>query len=310
MKSAGRFIAFAWFVLAYNMGVILFGAWVRITGSGAGCGQHWPTCHGDVVPRPEQTETMIEFTHRATSGIALLLVIGLLVWAVRRFPKGHEARRGAWMSMIFIIIEALLGAGLVLFGLVEDNDSAARAIAMSLHLVNTMMLTFSMLYTAWAATTDRPVRPDQHAGWFRVLLLGAATILFVSMTGAVTALGDTVFPVETTGTMSLRERFGGAYSTHHFLGQLRVVHPFVAVAAGLFLATVGSAAASIGRRSGTTRAAFLVVAAVILQLMIGVANVLLSAPGWLQIVHLLFAEGVWLLFGWMALAVLSDPREE
>ena len=63
-----RFSRYAWGVLGANLLVILWGAWVRITGSGAGCGEHWPDCNGQVVPRDPGVETLIEFTHRATSG--------------------------------------------------------------------------------------------------------------------------------------------------------------------------------------------------------------------------------------------------
>ena len=108
-----NFAKYAWGVLAYNLVVILWGAYVRATGSGAGCGSHWPLCNGEVIPRAQQVETMIEFTHRLTSGMAMLLVAGLLIWALRAYPKGHQVRTGAWLSAFFIITEALVGAGLV-----------------------------------------------------------------------------------------------------------------------------------------------------------------------------------------------------
>ena len=86
---------FAWGVLAINIVVILWGAFVRASGSGAGCGSHWPLCNGEVVPVAVQVQTVIEFTHRVTSGTAFLLVIGLLVWARRAFPVGHQVRAAA-----------------------------------------------------------------------------------------------------------------------------------------------------------------------------------------------------------------------
>jgi heme A synthase len=94
--------------------VILWGAFVRATGSGAGCGSHWPLCNGELVPRAPQVETVIEFIHRATSGLAFLLVLGLFVLAWRVYPKGDLVRRAAALSFLFIVTEALVGAGLVL----------------------------------------------------------------------------------------------------------------------------------------------------------------------------------------------------
>ena len=86
------FTGFAWAVLAYDLVVVAWGAFVRATGSGAGCGKHWPSCNGEIVPRAPRVETAIEFTHRATSGIALVLGVVLLAWALRAFSRGHAAR--------------------------------------------------------------------------------------------------------------------------------------------------------------------------------------------------------------------------
>src|SRR5215467_12703113 len=82
----GRVSAFAWGVLAYNVAVIAWGAFVRASGSGAGCGRHWPLCNGEVVPRPTSVATVIEATHRATSGLALVGVVGLLVATIVVLP--------------------------------------------------------------------------------------------------------------------------------------------------------------------------------------------------------------------------------
>src|SRR3990172_3015404 len=140
---------YAWGVLAYNVAVILWGAYVRATGSGAGCGQHWPLCNGAVIPRSPEIETLVEFSHRMSSGAALLLVAGLVVWAFRAYQTGHAVRRGAAFSGGLIVVEALLGAGLVLLELVDQNASVDRAIAVSLHLVNTFLLLAALTLTAW-----------------------------------------------------------------------------------------------------------------------------------------------------------------
>src|SRR5260370_28805435 len=110
-----KFTRAAWGVLAWNFVVVLWGAYVRASGSGAGCGSHWPLCNGEVVPRAPGIATIIEFTHRATSGVALIATIGLAVWSFFLFPRKHRVRRMAILGAIFLIVEALLGAGLVLF---------------------------------------------------------------------------------------------------------------------------------------------------------------------------------------------------
>ena len=151
-RAPRRFAAYAWCVLAFNILVVLWGAYVRASGSGAGCGSHWPLCNGEVVPRSPALATIIEFTHRVTSGLALALVAGLVAWAFRAFPRRHPARLGAVLSLAFILSEALIGAGLVLFEHVAKNASTARAWSLSAHLVNTLTLLACLALTAWWAS--------------------------------------------------------------------------------------------------------------------------------------------------------------
>src|SRR6186713_2582797 len=108
---------FAGGVTAATVLVVLFGAVVRITGSGAGCGQHWPTCHGEIAHLPRTLHTAIELTHRVTSGLALVVVLGLFAVTVRDEPRGHPARRLAFGAVLLMLLEALIGAALVLLAL-------------------------------------------------------------------------------------------------------------------------------------------------------------------------------------------------
>lgn len=300
----------AWGSLVYTILVVLFGAWVRITGSGAGCGQHWPTCHGEVVPRAPSVATMIEFTHRASSGIYGFVILALVIAAFRFFPRGSWARRGALLALLFTITEALVGARLVLLGLVADNDSVDRAIWMAVHLVNTSLLTGSVALTCWAGAAA-PVggarRPLGGLGW--ALVGGLAGLLLVGVTGAVTALGDTLFPVDTGGAFI--DRIGADHSpTAHFLQRLRVMHPLLSIGVGLALLVLAQAAADRRRSEAVRRWARATGIAVIAQVAAGVANILLSAPGWMQIVHLLLANVLWLALIFLALSTLRAPAGE
>src|SRR5512133_3382468 len=193
-----RFPRFAWLVLLYNLAVIAWGAFVRATGSGAGCGKHWPMCNGVVVPPSPSVATLIEFSHRLTSGLDLLLVIGLAVWAFRAYPKRHVVRKAAVASVALLLSEALVGAGLVLLELVAHNASLKRAVALPTHLVNTFFLLAALSLTAWWSSVVPPaavgrvsrLRGQGAAGGFVVASLVGTLLLGVS--GAVTALGDTL----------------------------------------------------------------------------------------------------------------------
>lgn len=303
-----RFATFAWGVLAYNILVVLWGAYTRATGSGAGCGSHWPLCNGEVVPRAPQIETIIEFAHRTTSALAGVLVVILLLWAWRAFPKGHLVRRGSVLSLVFIIIEGLVGASLVRYEWVAGNDSVARAVIMAVHLVNTFVLLGVITMTAWWASTmaaddTQPRsywRRDDRRGW----LLGVALLLIVivSAAGAVTALGDTLFPAGT-----LREGVARDFSpTAHFLERLRVWHPVLAVFSAFYIFTM---LGQLGEtQSGTTarrfsRAVQLLVAT---QIAAGAVNLILLAPVAMQLLHLLLADLVWISLVLLAATTLEE----
>lgn len=285
-----RFAKYAWFVLAFNLGVILWGAYVRATGSGAGCGSHWPLCNGEVIPQPDQIETLIEFTHRLSSGIAFLLVVGMLVWAWRIFPRGHRVRYAAIFSMIFMITEALVGAGLVLFELVAENTSSARALAISVHLVNTFILLACISLTAWWASGGKPVQIRWGNVDVWLLLVGFLGVLILGMSGALTALGDTLFPVNSLEE-GIRQDFSAAA---HFLVRLRILHPTIAVIVAVYLIFVINWINSRVKRSLSRQISWVLITLFVMQLLAGAINVLLLAPVWMQMVHLLLSDLVWI----------------
>ncbi len=274
---------FAWGVLAYNLAVILWGAVVRVTGSGAGCGDHWPLCNGTVTPLSPGVHTLIEFTHRAMSGLDLALVGGLAVWAFRAYPRGHAVRLGAALSGLFLITEALIGAGLVLLKLVARN---ATAWSQSLHLVNTLGLVACLTLTAWWASGRAAVRPRGRAAWMGGVGLVSFALLGVS--GIIAALGDTLFPARSLAE-GWAQDFNPAASL--FL-RLRIWHPAIAAAVGLWLLFWALAAAGAGGM--VRRLAYAVLAVMLLQMAAGALNLLLLAPVWLQLTHLLLADLLWI----------------
>ena len=306
-QKTTRFEWYAWVVLAYNLFVIIWGAYVRASGSGAGCGAHWPLCNGEVLPQDPRLETLVELFHRLTSGIALLLVVVLIIWARRSFPKGHRVRLGAGLSMFFIITESLVGAMLVLFEWTAFNQSLERVVSVSVHLVNTFFLIGSLALTGWWAHGQPGVQvrgqPRRLVATLAVAFMG---MLVLGVSGAITALGDTLFPAG-----SLAEGIAQDFlPTAHFLVRLRVYHPITAIVVGLLLAFFGLVVYGISDNRLRRRLAKGLVFLFGVQLIAGLVNLVLLAPVYMQLIHLLLADLVWLNLVLLAanlLAVVPAP---
>ncbi|MDT7808520.1 MAG: heme a synthase [Acidobacteriota bacterium] len=302
----GRFAAYAWFVTALTLAVILWGAYVRASRSGDGCGAHWPLCNGTVMPDASQAKTLVEFAHRATSGIAFLLVIALCVWAFRAYRRGHPVRKAAAFSGLFILTESLIGAGLVLLRLVANNASLARAVYLSVHLVNTFLLVAALALTAWWASVGESGRPRLRGfvrGRVGAALVGA---LALGVSGAVAALGATLFPESGEASVGVEGMSAAArllFSLRHYK-----LHPALAVVVGGYIAYFAFSMLKASEDVWVRRWASSVLVLVAAQLAAGLLNATLLAPVWLQIVHLLLADLLWL--GLVLLAASRLAREE
>jgi len=298
-----NFAPFTWGVLGWSLIVILWGAYVRATGSGAGCGQHWPFCNGEVIPQAPDVKMGIEFTHRLLSAGAITLIAVMIFWGFRITSKEHPVRKGLVASGTLIVIEALLGAGLVLFKLVAENSSTMRAVAVALHLANTFLLVGSLALTAYWASGGQAVqiRGQGIKAW--LLIVGLAGMLLIGMSGAVTALGDTLFPVR-----SLAEGLTADLNPEaHFLVRLRVYHPVIAViVAGYSLFLIRMLYDQNKDLAKKLLTGLVTVG--LLQLAIGLANLLLLAPLPMQILHLLTADLVWITYVLTSTALLAKPK--
>lgn len=302
-RTSAALVRFGWLVVAYNVLVILWGALVRATGSGAGCGNHWPLCNGQVIPLSPSVHTVIEFTHRCMTGGSTFLVFGLLVWTFRGTVKGHAARVTAVASMVLLLNEAFLGALLVKLGYVTGNQSVGRVVVLSIHLSNTLLLLAALTLTARLLGTAQRWRELRVDGVKRSwAVLGLAATLVVGVSGSLAALGDTLFPAS-----SLRAAFAQDFATGSpWLLRLRGVHPASAVVAAVFVFwLIGQA-----RRAGAGRLAGLVIGLLVFQFALGIADVVLLAPVWIQIVHLLGADLYWVSLVVLAAAVVWPVYHE
>jgi len=298
---------FAWGVLAYFIAVILWGGLVRATGSGAGCGNHWPFCNGTVMQHSPRIDTMIEFTHRITSGISFFSVVALLAWTFAGTVRGHLARAAAVAAVAFTVIEAALGAFLVKLGLTAQSRSPLRAPYLALHLTNTLLLLAALTLTAHFLARD--------AGFLRgkvrmtapfVGIASLVLVLVVGVTGSLAALGDTLFPPSSLGA-AFAQDFSSASD---WLVRWRWTHPTVAFLASVFLIWLLVRAAR--RRSHWDNRALsaLVLILLAVQYVLGILDVLYLAPVWLQIVHLLGADVLWAAIVVLAARLTIEPVEE
>jgi heme A synthase len=300
-----RFARFAWGLLVYDVGVVLWGAYVRATGSGAGCGKHWPLCNGEVLPRAPRVETLIELAHRISSGGALVLTASLAVWAWAAYPPRHLVRRGATAAAVFMGCEVAIGASLVLFELVARDASAKRALSVSLHLMNTFFLLASTALTAWWASGGAPVRLRRQGALAWTTGIPLAAMLLVGTSGAVTALGDTLFPSASLATGLARDFAPAA----HLFVRLRALHPALAVlTAGMIV--VAANITRVLRPARVVRTLSRAAASLaITQVAVGLLDMAMLAPVWLQLTHLMLAEAVWITLVLTAAAAMGVAPE-
>ena len=304
LGSMTRLAKFAWATLAFNISVVVFGAYVRATGSGAGCGRSWPTCAGQLIPEITDSARQIEFTHRAMSGLALVAVAVLLVSVYRSTSKGHPARKAVLWSTVTIIGEALIGAMIVLAEWVADDASVARAVAVPLHLGNTFLLLGSLTLTAGFLSGGSRIAPERDGSLWRLVLIGIGGMVLIGATGAVAALADTLFPAE-----SLRAGIVDDFSgTSSFLTRLRLLHPVVSMTVGAFLGYLGWSR-GVEASGWAQRFAVGLIGIVVLQVFAGLVNVFLLTPVWMQLVHLLLADLLWVCLVLFAAASLEERTE-
>jgi len=303
-----RFAKYSWFVLAFNIVVILWGVFLRASKSGDGCGQHWLTCQGEVIPSAPELKTIIEFSHRVTTSLAGVLVIILLVWAFARWYSGKndENRRtlkAAVGSLVFIVIEGILGAGLVLTGNTAENLTPERPFWMAAHLINTFILLAFLTLTARYAGGGKPLKFKVEPKYQAALIVGVVAIFVVGISGSIAALSSMIFP---SGTIA--EGLAKDFSpTSNTLLRLRLLHPITAILTSVFLIFLtGWLAKERGDDRKVSRWSNVLSVLVLAQIGFGSLTLLMLAPIVLQLGHLLFADAIWISYVLFAAGFLSS----
>jgi protoheme IX farnesyltransferase len=278
-----KIVQFAWILFIYNLAVVAWGGWVRVSYSGDGCGDHWPLCDGKLIPGFATTKQIVEFSHRVSSGLVLPLAAILLFMVWRAFPKGHAARKAAGFSVLFTVSEALVGMVLVVYKLVAYNESVYRAVSMSVHLVNTFLLLGSVALTAMVASGVKvPVIRGQGAVPY-ILGIGGVLVAALGMSGSVSALGHALKPVP--DVLKAASQPGA-----HWMVKMQPLHPLIAISVGLYLLLASGLLIHLRPTKEVRVAVQRMMSVYALQMALGLLNIALKAPVWLQIVHLVLAD--------------------
>ncbi len=303
-----KFAGYAWFVLAFNIVVILWGVFLRASKSGDGCGQHWLTCNGEVIPSAPQLKAVIEFSHRITSSLAGVFILILLGWAISNWFNYKRERKSYLLkaaigSFIFVAIEGFIGAKLVLTGNTAETLTPARPFFMAGHLINTFILLAFLTATAWFASGGGRLNFKARPKILLLLGLGVAGIFFIGISGSIAALSSMIFPSAT-----LAEGVAKDFSeTSHALLRLRVSHPILSVSVGIYLVFLaGWLKQQLTGNLLVNGWANVLSILVLIQFAAGALTLLTLAPIVLQLVHLLLADLLWIAFVLLSANVLAE----
>ena len=266
---------------------ILAGAIVRATGSGDGCGASWPTCNGRVIPSLETSSEIIEFSHRSISGV--LLIVTLLLFIKSKDPDTPLLHKKIINYLtFFVLLEAAIGAVIVIYEWVGLNSSLPRIIAVPLHLVNTFALLgfYTLIFYLLRESENK------LSNFFDKRIKIAFVLFFLTgATGSITALADVLFP-----SASFVEGFIEDFdSTSEVLTRLRILHPFVSTILSIFLFSESNRFKK-EFAIDTSTIKVLVIVGVILGVLNVVSNIILP----LSILHLLLADLLWITYVYKA----------
>ena len=303
-----RFAKYTWFVLAWNIIVILWGVFLRASKSGDGCGQHWLTCHGEVIPSAPELKTVIEFSHRVSSTLDGLLIIVLLLWAFliwhrQRSESTKRILKTTAGSFVFVVIEGLLGAGLVLTGNTAENLTPERPFWMAAHLVNTLILLAFLTFTTWYASGGRRLNFRIDKKYLAVIAIGLMAIVLVGISGSIAALSSMIFPSDT-----IAEGFAKDFSaTSNILLRLRLLHPITAIVTSVLLIFLtGWLTKASGKDRSVVRWSNILSLLVLAQIAFGAATLLTLAPIVMQLGHLFLVDAIWISYILFSASFLSS----
>ncbi len=265
----------AWASLIANIGIILSGGLVRLTGSGLGC-DTWPRCSSEsIVPTQEASiHTLIEFGNRTLTGVLLLIALFALYAVYRKASDRSDLKQFGWIQLVGILIQAAVGGGVVLLHL--DWNAVGFHYLLSIVLVGLMAIfvhrTYSTPGERVIAAKDRTVKLT----YLLALTMSAVIVLGVIATGSGPHSGDASDEILRTGF--------DAYPIYRI--HAMASYALVGVTAVLFLVADNEPV----ERAEFTRWIRVLLVAEGFQIIVGITQATTSLPVALVSVHMVFAS--------------------
>lgn len=292
------FSTYCFSILCFCLFIILWGAWVRISHSGDGCGQSWPSCDGQyLLEAGEKRKTWIEWIHRATSGLFGIAVLSLMIGAFFKFSLRHPVFKSSVCVLLFTVSEALIGARLVLAGLTGSNTSLARVLTMNLHLLNSLLLTGS-LFICWRLSKCKNYSLSNALFYLKTksfFFISLIIFFIIVFFGSLSSLSASLLP-----SHSLLEGISSDFNPEsHWMIRLRLLHPLLALIFGggfLLYYFLKNTKSERGKGLYKIKSLFkdrkispqeIFIFCLIFALLSGFLNLLLLSPVFLKLTHLL-----------------------
>jgi len=301
-SGLNAFAKYGWLFLLYNLAAVAWGVYVRASKAGDGCGTSWPLCDGNSIPLMGMSSKAIEASHRLSTGLVGVFAIGMLVWAFRKFPKGHLVRKASGVAMGLTILEGLIGAALVKFQLVTMNDTPSRAGVMAFHVVSTFLLLGSISVAALASSGAPKVRfkGQSAVGW--ILGMAFFGVVLLGISGAISALGHQLKPVDDVLKAAMNP-------ATFWMVRLQPLHPLIAASVGLYLLLAGGLLVHLRPSPHVRRAVNVMVGFYGFQVLVGALNIWLKAPIEMQMFHLVSADVNFITVVAVTMYVLAEGVE-
>ena len=302
MMSRAGFRKVAVFALIYNLLVVGWGVFLRAGNYGDGCGDHWPLCGDNNTPLMGTIARWIEGSHRISTSLCGPLALLLVYLAFRQFPRGDYGRKAAVGVLGMTLFEGAIGAFLVKFKLVAQNDSVNRAAIMAVHCVSTFVLVAFLTTLILATRGWRRPHLRSQGPVVTILAMAVLGIVMLGVSGAVSALAHQLHKVSNVLEAAMR-------SDSHWMVRLQPLHPLIAVSVTLYVFLAVGLINHLRPHPNVKKAGDWLMLSFALQILVGSLNIVLDAPIVMQMLHLALADLNFIAVTALAVAAMAEGVE-